>query len=194
MRTKKLIFSLLALANVMFVPIFEVWGGLFPQDVDDNFLDVLEYAIEGDFSYWVVCFTLAIFIPSFFMLVFSFSDSAKAFRCSAAAGILFVLYWLIRFVAQYEIDYLFDFDDGNISIGTWIGFFLFIIAFIAVHDERKQSYVPVQGQTGNMNVTGNSEVSDNVEVNPAPAKNFCSQCGSKITESAEYCEKCGHKI
>lgn len=41
-------------------------------------------------------------------------------------GILWLVIDLILFVDEYGIDYLFDFDDGNISIGLWVGLALFI--------------------------------------------------------------------
>ncbi|MBQ3004754.1 MAG: hypothetical protein IJD88_02370, partial [Clostridia bacterium] len=69
-RNKLIVFSVLSLLNVMFVPFFDVWGGLFPGDVDDNFFDVIEGVLtDGDaWEYWVVQLTMFVFIPTVFML------------------------------------------------------------------------------------------------------------------------------
>ena len=121
----QLIVAIIALLNVMFVPIFDVWGGLFPGHVDDNFWDVIFGHCDSD--QWVVVFTVAIFVPTFFMVLFSIIRTQKLAKISGAVGLAWMVIDLIRFVNQYEFDYLFDFDDGNLCIGLWIGFVLFII-------------------------------------------------------------------
>lgn len=106
MKAKKLIISILALLNVVFVPIFDVWGGLFPGDPDDNFFDAIGYAFEGEFDMWVVIFTLTIFIPSLFMFIFSFTSKNKLFRISSIVGIIgmiLLLYLLIKLVITLSI-------------------------------------------------------------------------------------------
>lgn len=130
--------SLLALLNVIFVPIFDVWGGLFPTNPEYGFFDVMEYAFKGVFDTWVIWFTLLLFIPSVFMLVFSVLGFKKVAWISSLIGIVMMCMALIKFVFDYEISYLFDYDDGNICIGLWIGLGLFIaMLFTSVKTESK---------------------------------------------------------
>ncbi len=189
MKSSRIIISILALANIVCVPVFDVWGGLFPKDVEDNFFEVMEYVFEGEFDYWVVVFTLSILIPSLFMLFFSFSESAALFKVSAGAGVLALGYTLVRFVGQYEIDYLFDFEDGNISIGTWISLALFIIALIAVKNTVEKPSV-----SGPITVPVVNDAGSVAQPQTLPANKFCSQCGKPIDVSFGFCGHCGNKI
>lgn len=123
----QIIISILALINVVFVPVFDVWGGLLPSNPEDTFFDAIGYALQGEFDFWVTRFTLALFVPSVFMLLFAILGLKKAAKISSAAGIALIIAGLIHFVFEYGISYLFDFDDGNLSIGLWIGLGLFIV-------------------------------------------------------------------
>lgn len=193
MKTKKIILSVLALANVIFVPVFDVWGGLFPGKPDDNFFNVIEYVFEGDFSPWVVLFTLTIFIPSLCMFIFSFSDGGKMFKVAASAGVILMIITLCTFVSQNDFGELFDFDDGNISIGTWIALALFIISFFTV----KSSRIVQSAQNNNDIDNSNNENPTNEIIfskeNSANIK-FCPNCGSEIEPTAIFCGNCGLKI
>lgn len=124
----QVIISILALLNVIFIPVFDVWGGLFPSSPDYNFFDVMEYLFTGEnWTYNVFLFTMAIFIPTIIMLIFAILGLKRPAKISAIAGIICVVVRLICFAVEYGVDYLYDFDDGNISIGFWIGFCLFIV-------------------------------------------------------------------
>lgn len=137
MRLKKFILSILALLNVIFIPVFDVWGGLFPYNADDDFFSVIGYVFDGEFDYWVVIFTLAIFIPSMLMFLASFSNSILSFKLSAGAGLLAMFIVLAKYVYENDFWYLYDFDDGNISIGTWIALTIFIISLFLIHKKRE---------------------------------------------------------
>ena len=67
------ILSIMSLLNVIFLPVFDVWGGLFPSEYDNCF-EVLRKIITDFDEYGddrVVLMTLTLLIPSVFMLVFS---------------------------------------------------------------------------------------------------------------------------
>ena len=121
----QIVVSVLAVLNVMFVPIFDVWGGLFPSNPDSNFWDVISGNCESNECVFI--FTLAILIPSGLMLLFSILKAKVIARIAGFGGVICLIALLVRFVSEYEVSYLFDFDDGNLCIGLWIGLLLFVI-------------------------------------------------------------------
>lgn len=123
-RIPQIVVSVLAVLNVMFVPIFDVWGGLFPSNPDSIFWDVISGNCES--NEWVFIFTLTILIPSGLMLLFSILKAKVLARIAGFGGVICLIALLVRFVSEYEFSYLFDFDDGNLCIGLWIGLLLFI--------------------------------------------------------------------
>lgn len=181
MSVKKIIISVIAILNVLFMPIYDVWGGLFPGVPDDNFIDVIEYVFEGEFDYWVVIFTMSIFVPSVLMLIASFSKENKLYSIFAGLGIGLVLLNLIRYLTQQELYDVFDFADCNISIGLWTALIIFIAALILCAKPEKKKYDYVR-QT---------------EPNPGPAaapqKHYCRNCGTELGVNIAFCGICGTK-
>ncbi len=139
----QIIISILAMLNIIFVPVFDVWGGLFPSHAEDDFFDVMYYLFYDTdaWSYNVFRFTIAIFIPTVIMLLTSILGLRKAAKVAGVGGILWLIIELILFVDEYGISYLFDFDDGNISIGLWVGLALFI-AMTLVRTKKKTIIEP----------------------------------------------------
>ena len=132
--------SVFALLNVMFVPIFDVWGGLFPSDVDDNFFDVIEMIFKerGDaWKHWVVLFTITIFVPSLMMFVASLTGSKGFFVTVNIIGILLWIRQIVDYGMDNDFDSSFDFDDGNVAIGTWVAIGIYVISLIIALFSRK---------------------------------------------------------
>lgn len=195
MRIRKLIISIIALLNVLFVPIFDVWGGLFPGHPDDNFMDVVEYVFDGDSNIWVVVFTLSIFVPSLLMLIFSFTEKSGMFKVSSGLGVGLLVFDLIHFVSQNEWSDLFDFDDCSVSIGMWLGLAIFIAALIFVKKPKQEQFIPNQKYIAGLNddiETVNVTVKSNETMNQH--KRFCHNCGAEITTVSAFCGNCGTKM
>lgn len=187
-----LIMSILALVNVLFVPIFDVWGGLFPSSPDYNFFDVIEKLVKDadNWNMWVVQISVLIAIPSIFMLIFSLTNSRKLCAASAGIGIVLWLKNIIQFIDENEMSEVFDFDDCSISIGTWIAFFLFVaVLIVSLCIGHKK---PVQ-QTP---LTSTYAAGGMVEQNNTPAISvkFCPKCGTAIESGRKFCGKCGNNV
>ena len=202
-RVKYLIPSILALLNVLFIPTFDVWGGLFPSHPEDNFFDIIGtiFTDSDAFQHWGVIIVLSIVIPTIAMLIGAILDNKPVFMISSIAGILLWFKFIISYIRQYELSELFDFDDGSIAIGTWIAIILFVVSFIVAitssnkQQEQKQPmyqnipqsvrtpYKPQKVQTDNslnqVKITYGS---------------FCPKCGAKQEKPSKFCGKCGFKF
>ena len=137
---QQVVVSILALLNVMFVPLFDVWGGLFPSHPDETFWDVVTGGCEPE--QWIFVFTLAALVPSVLMLLFSLLKAKVLARLAGAAGLIWMIADLIFYVNQYEIDYLFDFEDGSLCIGLWIAVLLFLIMTVMPAGKSRSSVTP----------------------------------------------------
>lgn len=219
--------SVFALLNVVFVPIFDVWGGLFPSDVDRNFFEVIEIVFEDadDWSLWVVQLTMSIFIPSVFMFIMSLVGKRGLFITANVVGIILWFKQIIAYGMEDDgFEDLFDFEDGSISIGTWIAIAIFIISFFVALNAKKKADIDTFtnrtvitksdntttlsnvilcnscGKANDVNVQycadcGNAINSTNTVVeNNSTTIRFCPSCGAQIENSMQLCGKCGNKL
>lgn len=190
--------SVFALLNVMIMPIFETWSGLFPEDREFMFLDVIEAFFKGYYYYrswtawemWVVQLTVFIFFPSLIMLFSALFKNRILFIISSLSGIILEGKVLIDYAIQNDLDELFDFDDGNISIGTWIALSVFIFAFIVTLCNKTVKYPMVT----NENSDSVNIVTENVKLHNAKVENYCPNCGNKINNQNSFCGNCGLKL
>ena len=180
-----IILSIVAVLNVMFIPIFDVWGGLFPSDVDRDFFDVMECYLENDnaWNLWVVQLTISFFASSILMLITSLIGNKKL---SIVANIIAIFVWfkliVIDYVEEEGTEALLDSEDGSISIGTWITIILFIASFVVVLKSKKKDE------------TCQNIITPRVEQNITENTISCSSCGAIINEGCIYCNRCGTKV
>lgn len=191
--------SVFALLNVMFVPIFDVWGGLFPSDVDRSFFDVIEIVFEDadDWSLWVVQLTMSIFVPTIFMFIMSLIGNRGLFITSNVIGIVLWFKQIIDYGMEDDgFEDLFDFEDGSISIGTWIAIGIFIISFfVALNSKKKVEHNATQILPTAEELYSEEKISvDNNTAHITYVNNFCPNCGAKIDEGIAFCGKCGQKL
>ncbi len=112
---------------------------MFQNNPDDTFWDVITGHCDPD--QWIVVLTVAVLIPAVFMLVFSLVKATRLAMIASVSGLVWVVVDLIRFVEQYEVDYLFDFDEGNLSIGLWIAFALFLVMTLISTPKRSKEKI-----------------------------------------------------
>ena len=191
--------SVFALLNVMFVPIFDVWGGLFPSDVDRSFIDVIEIVFEDadDWSLWVVQLTMSIFVPTIFMFIMSLIGNRGLFITSNVIGIVLWFKQIIDYGMEDDgFEDLFDFEDGSISIGTWIAIGIFIISFfVALNSKKKVEHNANQILPTSEALYEEEKISvDKDTAHITCANNFCPNCGAKTDEGIAFCGKCGQKL
>lgn len=133
--------SVIALLNVIFVPIFDVWGGIFPSEVDDDFFEIVDKVFNDSsaFRHWSVNITVSIFISCVLMLISSIIGNKSFSILTAFSGIAGSLYTVLGYGEEKGFEKVIDFDDGNISIGSWIAIILFILSFfIALNSKKKE--------------------------------------------------------
>lgn len=104
-----------------------------------------------------------------------------------------MLLTLARFVNQCGWDYLYDFDDGNISIGTWIALALFIVSLIVVRSKDNKQFRPEPSYINSFGNTNSPSVAATPSAQPARAR-FCPECGSETDVTAIFCGNCGCRI
>lgn len=193
-KTTLIILSTFALLNVMFVPIFDVWGGLFPSEVDDNFFDVIKMIFKegGDaWRHWVVLFTITIFVPSLMMFVASLTGSKGFFVTVNIIGIVLWIRQIVDYGTDNDFDSSFDFEDGNVSIGTWIALGIFVISLIIALSGRRSVTNTVQQPKPQ---TYQPPLETSLPPIPEQDKvNVCPKCGAKM-EGGAFCTKCGTRL
>lgn len=187
-----------ALLNVMIMPIFETWSGLFPEDREFMFLEVMEAFFKGYYYYrswtawdmWVVQLTVFIFFPSLIMLFSALFKNRILFIISSLSGIILEGKVLVDYAIQNGLDELFDFDDGNISIGTWIALSVFVFAFIVTFCNETVKYPIATNENSDLvNIATENDRTHNVKV-----ENYCPNCGNKINNQNSFCGNCGLKL
>ena len=201
-----IVLSALALANVLFVPIFDVWGGLFPSDVDCNFAWVIEDIFEDSdaWRHWVVVLTMSVFIPTLIVFFMSFTGKKGLFITSNVIGIVLWFKQIIDYGMEDDgFEDLLDFEDGCISIGTWIAIILYLICFfVAISSkkktETKQEFMPSAiPNTPKIMDGGVAYPPDDIRLHKKP-QNYkptnCPQCGENTSLDTVFCCKCGYKI
>ncbi len=185
-----IVLSIVALLNVIVVPVFDVWGGLFAKNATKfTFFHVIESIFEDpdNWNLWVVQITLSILLPSIFMFIFSLVGARKLYITSTIVGIVLWFRIIVQFISQKGVSYVFDFDDCSISIGTWIAIVLFVIALIT-------SLVSKGKTNGNSVSYITNNVTPNHETEPVVQMKFCPKCGAEIKGNISFCGKCGQKL
>lgn len=179
--------SIFALLNVMFVPIFDVWGGLFPSDIDRNFFEVIEMICEDSYNWnlWVAQLTMSIFIPSLFMFVMCLVGNRGLFITSNIIGIILWFKQIFDYCMEDNgFEDLLDFDDSCIAIGTWIAIVIYILSFFVALNSKKKTEAFTERSANT--VFNNSTTSPNVIL--------CKSCGKANDANVQYCADCGNAI
>lgn len=122
---EQIVIAVIAMVNVVFAPIYDLWGGLFPDNPDNNFWDVISG--KCDHSEWIFLLTISIFIPSIVMLVLSVLKLKKLVKLTAGVGIALQVFWIVQYAKQYGLEEVFNFKDGCICIGFWFAFMIFAL-------------------------------------------------------------------
>ncbi|MBQ5968753.1 MAG: zinc ribbon domain-containing protein [Clostridia bacterium] len=131
----QLIISLLAVLNVIFLPLFSAGSGVFPSEMRSTFLEVVtgKYEIYD----WPVALTALIFLPSMLMTVLSILKAQITTKLTGLVGLILMVGALLKYVDEFSLDALFSLENGNLSIGLWIAFLLFIVMLFIPIDKKR---------------------------------------------------------
>jgi len=128
--------SIVLLLNILFVPLFSAWGGLFfNYGIDQSFFTAL-MGIGSNSGYWNDIFVWVAFVPAAILLISSLAKGKVMVRLSSASGAVLLFLVLIMHILQAGI-YAISPMDGNITIGFWIALILFVICFFRSKSIKK---------------------------------------------------------
>lgn len=183
--------SILSLLNIVFVPSFDIWSGLFPSDYENTFFGAIRdlFTDSDAIHYWSVIIVLSVFLPCILMIISAVLDNKVFYSVSSGLGIILWFRTAISYIKQYGIVDFFDFDDGSLSIGFWIALILFVIAFTIGITSKKieKNKVPIpQLHPVETNHSMNQVVIEH--------GSFCPNCGNKIDKQTMFCGNCGYKF
>ncbi len=157
-RLSLIVISLLGLLDVMFLPVFSVFGGLFPGEVQVPFLEVFDLIFneQGAFELWVVRFTAAILISFFMLLIAALFSGKLTFIITDALCIVLITVQIIQYSAQTkEIHNLFDFEKTSLSVGTWVAILFYISAiFIVLYKKSENAETTVNPSASDVEEQG----------------------------------------
>lgn len=200
MNGKLMLLSLLSMFNVALLPIYDVWDGPFPEDPVYTSLDVVRilFSDSNALQYWVVEFSLVLFIAGVLTFLFALSEGRIMQRVIPLLGILAVAFLLLTNANQIGWDSVVG-EDANVCIGVWTGLLLMIIslvvAFIPVHERSWNPPFLMDGTGAN----GMQLHTPQAPVEPflretELKKNFCPNCGRKIMKPSKFCGNCGFHL
>lgn len=183
--------SILSLLNIVFVPTFDIWSGLFPSDYENTFFGAIRdlFTDSDAIYYWSVVIVLSVFLPCLLMIISAVLDNKVFYSVSSGLGIILWFRTAVSYIKQYGIADFFDFDDGSLSIGFWIALILFVIAFTIGITSKKtvKNKVPIpQLHPVETNYSMNQVVIEH--------GSFCPNCGNKIDKYTVFCGNCGYKF
>lgn len=189
---KLIIISVFSLLNILFLPIFDVWGGFYPSDPDGDFLYVIEsfFTDTDSWDEWIVILTLSLFAADVLILVSSLIGK-KTF--SIIASLIGIIVWIIDFSTYVSQNETYDWipsDDCNICIGFWIAIILFTISFVfAIKQKTLTLNKPIR-DTNKFSV----EIDNSVNKVILGKGSYCPNCGNKINKQSIFCGNCGYKF
>ena len=132
-RLAYLITSLLALFNVLFLPIYTA-----PAEVMAETGTTLGFynacymllRLPNPLEYWTVSMTFAIFVPCIALFVSAMIAKQVPFLISALAGVTLwgVIAW--SYANQFGLSDMFAFDGKGVGIGLWIAIIVLLIATV----------------------------------------------------------------
>lgn len=127
--------SLLMLLSIVFVPMFDPFGGFFSSYDEypfwENIASIFEEGFEA-FEYFPVIFTMSALIPCIIMLLGAINKSRGTILFSSISGIVLMSFFLLLFIDQNELDDVFDLEWSTIGVGFWIPLALFVVSLFKV--------------------------------------------------------------
>ncbi len=166
-----IIISVLILSSVLFLPMYSQGGGILVWRSEYNFARVIGDLLmeEGTLSLWVVHMTLGVFLPAVVMLACAFTRMRWLYSLFNTLGILIWFFNFSRYAFQKGLVALFDIYTTDISIGSWLAIFFFLISALVLLCTKKRK---------------NTDRDDG----------RCPECGIKLRRNTNYCPRCGKNI
>lgn len=114
---------------MLIIPIYSSYDGFIPEFDDWVLGEVIEDLMddpEDAFDYYRVSLTTFALLASALLLLFAFCKLKIMIILTCIGGIISMGYKLIDYIDGYSIEHVLDFESGNVGIGFWIPFIIFI--------------------------------------------------------------------
>ncbi|MBQ4561950.1 MAG: hypothetical protein IJA55_06480 [Clostridia bacterium] len=168
------VISLLLLASVLFLPIYDKGGGILSEGAEYNFVRVIgdSLMVEGTLSMWVVHMTLGVFLPAVIMLASAFTGIRWIYSIANTLGIFIWLFNFFRYAFKNGFTMLIDINKTDISIGSWLaGLFLLISALVLLCTKKSKKTEPEEKDADR-----------------------CPYCGIKLRGNISRCPRCQKRL
>lgn len=164
------IISALILSSVLFLPMYSQGQGMLVWHSEYNFARIIGDILmeEGTLSLWVVHMTLGVFVPAVVMLACAFTRMRWLYSLFNTLGILVWFFNFFRYAFEKGITPLFDVHTTDISIGSWLAIFFFLISALVLLCTKKKKDTADDGR--------------------------CPECGIRLRRNSNYCPRCGKNL
>jgi len=141
--------SIAIIVNVVFVPMFSHWGGLFPSrsDIYYTFPDVIHNINRGRIQTMTDVLSLFTLIPAIVLWISSIAKGKTLSVLSSfcGAGLLFLS--LIEYISRYGTRHIHEIVFSKrcvFAIGFWIALLLFVVCFFISVGITKRKTIRVE--------------------------------------------------
>ena len=207
--------SVIIMICILFIPMWSTWDGFFPGDGAYWFWNM--FKDFGELSrIYPAMLCLATIIPAVMLIIGAFANKRVLRITASAFGIVGMMIVIIKILSGLGSEAIFNFKHGDITLSTWIVFFLFVASLIGSIRIKDESYSGYSYSSG-----GNSylwtcscgarnfrtvdkcptcgvakpvvSVSHNLYNNMDSNGWICMICAARNGSSAMFCTKCGNK-
>lgn len=132
-RTAYLITAVVALFGALFLPLYPAPEWIMAETGTTlGFYNAahLLFSVSDPLNYWIVAFTLSIFVPSLALFVCAIIGKQVPFLLASLAAVTLWAVVVWRYIGQFGFPRLVAFDGTGVGIGVWVALIVFLAAVV----------------------------------------------------------------